>query len=282
MVTTTELRHVMDMNNSMVATSTFHCRICNSDHDNPKRMRAHLRSSCHERATAAAAEFTRRLVFRNDVRAELALQLRVDPWSASLKTLHAEIESEFAAAPWTIMEHVREMLAVARRRHRAHMQIWWTGVTRSLILPSDLRGLVSEWLVDPPRKRPRPPRLPSFTNGNLKLRNYDSMEAFRRRTTSISYPVRGLENMTQTVNVMCCRCATRMDCDSSELARVELRVANMRISSILYDARRNGPTCCSSSSCGLDTSGPRSPTMCDVTCITPGSCDGTIDYGMEL
>ena len=243
-------------------------------------MSAHLRSSCHERATAAATEFTRRLVFRNDVRAELALQRRVNPWSDSLKTLYAEIESEFAAAPWTIMEHVRETLEVARRRHRAHMRIWWGGVTRTLNVPDDLRGLISEWLVAPPRKRPRPPRLLSFTNGNLKLRNYDSMEAFRRRTTSISYPVRGLENMTKTVNVMCCRCATHTDCGSSELARVELRVANMRISSIFYDARRNGPTCYSSSSCGLDTRGLLSHTMCDVTCITPGSCDGTIDYGM--
>ena len=264
----------------VTTTNPCHCRICNSYHDNPTRMRAHLRSSCHERAVAATVEITRRLVFRNDVRVELALQRRVDPWSASLKTLHAEIESEFAAVPWTIMEHVRETLAVARRRHRAHMRIWWRGVVRSMLLPSDLRGLISEWLVDLPPKRPRPPRLLSFTNGNLKLRNYDSMEAFRRRITCISYPARGSENTTRTVNVMCCRCATHTDCGSSELARVELRVANMRISSTFYAARRNGPTCCSSSSCGLDTWGPLSHTTCDVTCITPGSCDGTIDYGM--
>ena len=217
-------------------------------------MRAHLQSSCHERAVKRAALTVSKLVFRNDVRVELARQRRVDPWAASLWGLHAEIEGEFAAAPWTVMEYVRDTLAIARRVHGRHMRIWWSSVVRRLPLPWDILGEIYGCLdVRPPRRPRRPPRPLSFKSGNLNRPNCDSRAVCRRRRTTTSSPVLDFKDTMRTWNVTSARCAPRTDCDSCAWTRIELRVANMRISFTSADADQpfRGYYLCSA--CGPDT-----------------------------
>ena len=217
-------------------------------------MRAHLQSSCHERAVKRAALTVSKLVFRNDVRVELALQRRVDPWAASLWGLHAEIEGEFAAAPWTIMEHVRDTLAIARRGHRRHMRVWWSSVVWRFPLPPDILGEIYGCLdVRLPRKPRRPPRPLSFKNGNLNRPNCDLLAVYRRRRTITSSPVLDFKDTMRTWNVTSARCAPRTDCESCAWTRIELRVANMRISFMSADAVPPSRGCSSCSACGPDT-----------------------------
>ena len=143
------------------------------------RMRAHLKSSCHERGVRRArTEFVTQS-FITSVAAAASRQCAVDPQPEALSRLYCCIARE-TQSKWPMRSIVVSGWGRMLRCHAASMNTWWRRVLASTRLPPELQREVAEWLhVD---VGPWPCALSGFSkSGNLTIPDWRWEVASRRR-----------------------------------------------------------------------------------------------------
>lgn len=191
-----------------------YCTLCGTYHNNPKQVRAHLNSSCHERAIIQRARDRERARRCDLIWSTCARMRKLDQWHVAWEHHYRVIHDELQSC-WPILERIEKRFKLARRMHANHMRSWWMLVCMRLPIHC-VSFEVTKWLAPfaPPAaiNWNKPPTRYS-QNGNLNLRNLIYRRGHRRHRDHSSYPVITYQNMTQTCPRSLTRCASPMDLD---------------------------------------------------------------------
>jgi len=188
-----------------------HCTLCDTYHNNPKQVRAHLNSSCHERAIAQRERHRERASRRLFMWSTCMQMQKIDPWHVAWQPHLYLIQDEFQSY-WPIMEYAEKQFKRVRGMHASHMRSWWALVC--MRLPTHCVTIeILSWLAPSVAMNWSEPHTHYSRNGNLNLQNSISMGGFQRDPNHSSYHAITSQNTTRTCRHSFNRCASPMDLD---------------------------------------------------------------------
>ena len=197
------------------------CTVCDTELKNPMAMRAHLKSSCHERGVrlAHAARSTRRFIA--SAGAAALRQRCVDPRPRALSRLYSYIARE-GDSEWPIRETVNRVWGRMLQVHTKSMRTWWANVLASTQLPPELQREVASWLHVDASPLQRAPS--GFSkSGNLTILDWRwEADSQRRRRCTLFHAKDSITTQAKRRRLSVSS-AQSMDLRSRELTCVMLR-----------------------------------------------------------